>query len=495
MGWDYHVEFPHPHQHTGVPFDSRPKMPDMKVQVKTIWFDRSTVDVDLAAADRLAGWDYPSFIVLLRMNMDLTYKDMHVIHLIDDNLAMILKALRRAEAEGSLSIKKRTITFSIRHGVEAAVEGRALTDAFRAAIGEKPDTYVVRKREQRKNLGFGPRPIHLTFSLKAESEDEVLNVFLGLKKGEATQFDADEMRFGIPLPMERHQTAMVEIRPHSQGSCELVMTSSLGDRKRVIFEGDLYMASTTVTALGAWKLRVTSPLMELLCSRDERKATFTIAAKPDMRIPLRDSIKIARAHLIVALGRGAAEVRKAGKRLLVFTINETPSPTLQREAESRLEFLLNLERLLYEAGAQDLAINDDDIASNIGSIEFALRAQRPGNGISVRLQVTPKGGGPTIPPEIEGIFASQLSFPGVTIAFWASMRVTVTEEGGVMTLNCSGMLLRDITRLLAGQTVDDFVADASAETGIGLVIRTNAVYESEDVLPEVGNDHLQRLIV
>ena len=303
MGWDYHVEFPLPHQRDGVPFDSRTKLPDLKIQVKTIWADRSTVDVELPAAERLARWDYPSFIVILRMNMDQTYRDVHVIHLLDNNLASILKALRQAEAEGSLSIRSKTISFGIQHGIKIVVDGAELATTLRAAIGEHPDTYMARKGDQLRNLGFEPRRHTGTFSFTAASEDEVLDVFLGLRTAQVSRFDVDEKRFGIPLPQIREANATLGIKPESHGMCEFVMTSSLGDRKRAIFEAEFYIASTTITPTGPWKVRLHSPLIEVLCARDDPDAAFTIDVPSGTRLTLDDFIRISRAQLIVASGR------------------------------------------------------------------------------------------------------------------------------------------------------------------------------------------------
>jgi hypothetical protein len=254
MGWDYLVEFPLPHERGEAPFDSRPKLPDMKIQVKTIWSDRGTVDVELPAAERLARWDYPSFIVIMRMNTDLTYRDIHLIHLLDDNLARILKALRRAEVEGSLSIKDRTISFGIQHGPQVAADGRDLAETLRSAIGGDPDAYMGRKRDQLRYLGFEPKRYTGTFSIHAANEDEVLDVFLGLRSAQVSRFDADEVRFGLSLPQIRETDATLEIRPESRGLCEFVMTSTIGDRRRAIFEAELYLASATMTPRGPGRL-------------------------------------------------------------------------------------------------------------------------------------------------------------------------------------------------------------------------------------------------
>lgn len=89
MGWDYLVEVPFDAWRGTEPFDKRHKVPDMKVQVKTIWSNNDPVDVELVAAERLARWEYPSLIAILRMNVDKTYKDLYLVHLLGGNLARI----------------------------------------------------------------------------------------------------------------------------------------------------------------------------------------------------------------------------------------------------------------------------------------------------------------------------------------------------------------------------------------------------------------------
>ena len=144
--------------------------------------------------------------------------------------------------------------------------------------------------------------------------------------------------------------------------------------------------------------------------------------------------------------------------------------------------------MLRGVSLRDIKLNDDDIASNISSIHFALRSQRTENGIMIALQVRPRRDGPQIPNETEGLFASKIMFPDVTIAFWALMRVAATPDGDCVALRCSDFSLRDVAVLGADQTFDEFVAEASAMSGLSLVIKTERMNWSGRSNLEVASD-------
>ena len=224
MGWDYLVEMPIDACRGDEPFDKRYKVPDMKVQVKTIWADNGSVDLELIAAERLARWEYPSFIVILRMNIDKSYRDAYVIHLFDDNLARILRALRKVEAENGRSIKNRTLTFDIGAGTKIAVNGDDLAKELRQSIGNNERNYAARKRDQLDNLGFGSHRVKARFDLAAMDNEEALNVLLGMQSGRATTFEADEIRFDIRTALIRDTGARIEVKPKSKGACEIVVS-------------------------------------------------------------------------------------------------------------------------------------------------------------------------------------------------------------------------------------------------------------------------------
>jgi hypothetical protein len=479
MGWDYLVEFPLSHERGDVSFDRRQKLPDAKIQVKTIWSDRSSIDLALPAAERLALWDYPSFIVILHMNADQTYQSIYLIHLIDDNLARIIKSLRQAEAKGSLSIKNKTISFGIKRGTKIAVDGHELARALRLAIGESAGSYAERKRTQIKGLGFETRPSIVTFSISANNESELLDGLLGLRDLPITGFEADEVRFGISLPQIRETGGgILKVKPQSHGVCEFSMASIAGERKRVVLEANLYTATTSSNSQAPWKMKIESPLIELILASDAPTASIRIGALPGTNLTVRDLIRISRAELI-ASGPWTASININGKRLLSIDFKEGLETSHPKELTSRIEFLAELDGILQELDLANTRLNEEDIRTNFGQIQFILDSRRAGNEIEFLLEMHAREDASPLPDECEGLFASTLIFPDVTIAFWALIQASMSPREGSVAVRCSKFSLREIARLDAGQTFDEFVAAVSEANGLSFVLKVDRVREQQ----------------
>lgn len=481
MGWDYLIEVPLDAWRGEESFDSRHKVPDIKVQVKTIWADNDSVDVELLAAERLARWEYPSFIVVLRMNMDKTYRDGYIIHLFGDNLARILKALREAEAQNGRSIKNRTLTFNISAGTNIAIDGDELAKALREAIGNDGRNYAMRKRDQLDNLGYSVnKRVSGRFEIVAKDNDEVLNVFLGIQPGRATKIEADDIRFNIPIPLIRDTGGRIEIRPKSQGACQLVV-SSVRDHKRAVFHAALYFAS--LRGPGApWKLKVVSTLIELVASKESGKASFRIGLSEDGRYTLDEWALITQFYLITVSGSSTAVIRKQGKTLLAFDIKQHPWGWTPEYLKGRFDILIGLRDLMAEFGLQDLRLRDNEISENFDGINFILRAEKPNNSIVVTVSVKPLDKELALSGVREGLFASKIEFPGTTIAFWARMRISAHSEEGVIQLTCSEFVLRDIAIVDGDEALTAWVKEASEVSGLDSVIQVERVAFDDDSL-------------
>ena len=472
MGWDFHVEFPHSPQRGEVAFDARTKMPDMKIQVKTIWSDRSSVDVKLTAAERLASWNYPSFIVILRMNEDLNYKDAYIIHLLGENLALILRALRKAEATGSLSIKSKTIRFGIKHGVKIAVNGAELVAALREALGSTPDDYVLNKREQWKSLGFAPRPIAISFTLKPANKTETLDFLLGLKEARVDNFHSESTRFGITIPHLPKQAATIMISPNSLGECEIVVVTSRSKKRRVSFTGELYAATITGDLHGPMKMRVISPIFELVCDSTDNTGMMNTKV-PSNGLAVKDWMRLARLGCIEASDKGEIQLRKGGKHFLTLKWHKVPDQILQAVWEERLTAWIRFQEILSELDLEDILITAGDVEENFDTIQFISSAHNVKNDVVIRFKATTRDDMPTIERETAGIIGLMMVLSGCTIAFWAVANVTVSEEGELLSFCFSNPALRDVVRITADQDFDSFVDEASRETGIGMVVKIN----------------------
>lgn len=110
-GWDFVVQ-QDAVAAAHIPLDARPALWTSFVQVKAVWRDhgRARIRLTLSAAERIAKQSNPAYIAAFRFNRnDLNDYDLYLIELADDQLAAILKALRKAQANGACAINARKL--------------------------------------------------------------------------------------------------------------------------------------------------------------------------------------------------------------------------------------------------------------------------------------------------------------------------------------------------------------------------------------------------
>lgn len=481
MGWDVHVEVPLGIERDEEPFDKRHKVPDMKVQVKTIWADNNSVDLSLIAAERLARWEYPSFVIILRMEMDKSFRDMFVIHLFDENLARILRALRKAEASEGLSLKSKTLTFSTNIGTNIPLNGDILARTLRDALGNDGRGYAVRKRNQLDNLGYGVHRVLGEFDLIAENIDEALSVMVGLRHGEAKNIKVDDIRFDIPIPVDRNMTGRIGVNSASKNFCRLVL-SSYSRYKRSVFDAELYFAS--FGADGPWKIRATSDIIELIASSTDAKVSLRTRIRESGLYTIGEFIQMTQFSLVIALGRMSIAIQKQGRTFLKFDVPQQTSFNTPEYLEARFKRLTGLRKLMDEVGLRDLRLSEEDIANNTDGIEFVLAAQRSENDIEFTFRVPLFENCPDTSEFKEALFASKINFIGATIGFWAHAELNAHRNDKDLTLKSKHFVLRDIAKVDDDAGFTSWVKAASEATGLDFVISTEAIYFDTESPPD-----------
>jgi hypothetical protein len=94
-GWDYIVEFNFPNDGTTQDsLEKREKPLSCHVQVKTIWDHNDQIQMRLSSAEHLAKELKPAFVYVQKVNARLEFTGAHLIHVLDEPLAKILKRLR-----------------------------------------------------------------------------------------------------------------------------------------------------------------------------------------------------------------------------------------------------------------------------------------------------------------------------------------------------------------------------------------------------------------
>ena len=239
-GWDYVVQFQF-ETAVSATLDQRPAPISCHVQVKALWDDNRRIEAPLSSIEHLAKDPKPAFIYIVKFDEALEPTEVFLLHLLDDNLATILKRLRREHKRGS-SVKDRTISFDAHKcGERIAPTGAALRHALLQQIGSSTGlpAYIVKKAKQLDELGYPDNRHKLTMTIYADSYDEFVEGFLGLRPLRASKVQHFETRFGIPiLTRDTHdQRAELSIQPSEPRLGRAVFRGKA--TKPAIFDGDV----------------------------------------------------------------------------------------------------------------------------------------------------------------------------------------------------------------------------------------------------------------
>ena len=166
------------------PSNSRAVPLSCHVQQKTVWKSNNRIKVRLSSAERLAKELKPSFIYVLQIDDDLSVVDAWLIHLLDEPLYFILKRLRKEEQRKTSGINKLYISFDFsKFGSKLVPLGYALRDAILTACKVNLHSYVEKKQDQLLKLGFDSGRYRTQLTIPLESERDLIDTFLGIKKG------------------------------------------------------------------------------------------------------------------------------------------------------------------------------------------------------------------------------------------------------------------------------------------------------------------------
>jgi hypothetical protein len=150
-GWDYIVEFDQEPPSGNASLDTRRSPLSSHVQVKTMWNTSDRFRMRLSAAERLAKEPKPAFVYVFKVDKNLEFVSAHLVHMLDENLAIVLKRLRREQFIGTKPsrINRKYISFQAsKNGQKIAPTGEALRRAISEACG--PDLMRTWKRSERR---------------------------------------------------------------------------------------------------------------------------------------------------------------------------------------------------------------------------------------------------------------------------------------------------------------------------------------------------------
>jgi hypothetical protein len=430
-GWDYIVEFSQEPPTGDATLDTRGSPLSCHVQVKTMRESNDTFKMRLSAAERLAKEPKPAFVYVFKVSKDLNFVSAHLVHVLDENLAKVLKRLRFEEAKGTSPsrINRKYISFQVsRCAHEIAPTGKAFRRAVLELCGSDLNSYIEKKRTQFANLGFEADRYQATTTFKVESMDGFVDGLLGLGELRVSNGQVFETRFGFKLPRKESNlvNSTMRIQPGKADSC-IITVRETPLAAPAVFSADIFLPPVRDLPKAYVKYLVKAPLFHLLIQSNELHFSTNEEAITTASLQINDWLNLFR--MLVALCRGAEMTIKPERLAEGFFQLKMPDAAREHEYEDLLLALEAAQRLLKLAGAPEPAVSLEGIAA-IGPALVELDGLFSGTS---RL-----GFSATWPPEVpvpdklDFLHVNYIQMPGITLVHSSlAQMVPQTKEGRI----------------------------------------------------------------
>lgn len=240
-GWDFVLDFPMDTS-GALRLDHRKTPLSAVIQLKTVLSSTKHATLKLNMAERIAKELKPSFIVVLKVDPDLRFGALYVIHIAGSRLSAILERLRLEDQKGNSDrLNELKISFTPRKSeLVAKVSGEELRRTLIAAIKDDMVAYIAEKAAALKTLGYeSGAPYRGRFTVRADRVEDLLDMLLGDRPLEAFDIKAEEVRFGIALPVPMADAATMVVQPHSVATAN-VRIRVKGDPVPLTFATDIF---------------------------------------------------------------------------------------------------------------------------------------------------------------------------------------------------------------------------------------------------------------
>jgi hypothetical protein len=388
----------------------------------------------LSSAERLAKEPKPAFVYVLKVNGNLEFAEAYLVPMLDDNLAAILKRLRREHAKGpeaTAKINKKYIAFrASRSGQRLPVSGDALRNALRISCGPSPNSYFEKKRNQLEHLGFELRPFLMETKLIVGGHEAFVEAFLGLRKIEVTEGKVFETRFGIKLLLNdsSFSKGTLHIQPTPADQCVIAIRESPLSPP-VLFEGEIFVPAIPNLPRDQAKYLVKSRLFSFLIDHEKIRFATDQEAAQTISLKMGEWINFFKALIIFRKGTGTITISPgrfaAGSFPLKFGHNSDPA-----EYVPLIQAFESAQKLLSLAGAIEPKVSFANIAEHadhfIGINELFSGAT---NVSPLTFGVKWPAEAP-LPEKLHVVLAGFIPLPDVTLVYYgiAEMRPEVKND-------------------------------------------------------------------
>jgi len=397
LGRDRVLEFPAKARVESVPYDKRLAPLGCSIQIKTILATNDRVSVKLSVAERLAVDNRPTFVCIIRVDDNDNVVDMHLVHILGNNLTRILQRLREEFSKGTEALNRVEITFGVAAAHKLELTPDALNEALTSLIGEDMNAYATEKVRQRNTAGYddGAR-----YSMKIAFEEitpkDLIDGMLGLRKLGVKDLKPFEERFSIKLPgglpiPDGMEGAVLQITPTPVDAGVISIFSQLHD-ELIELNCDLITPALPKIPIEKMKMIARSELLDAIVSVEDEAIQLTSTFEESSSHPVSEWLKVFKLWDIVFAGGAELTLRtNAGYQLFSGSTNGAVNADDRPDYLSGvLSLLEKAHRLLEEAGATDRPVSLRDItlsakalkqihdfffhSNDLGSFSFKVQA-------------------------------------------------------------------------------------------------------------------------
>jgi len=225
-GKDFLVEFA-PDITDQMSLDRRRPPRQMVVQVKAT--KSAQVKLSLSVAERLIKDPKPAVVVAFVYDDNDNLLSTHLIHLLNDQLARVLKKLRTASKQSRTDINHQFLNYRLSESTEIQEGHLGLYAEFASLVPDDMFSYTRLKGHQLATLGYGMDRYVVRFGIDDVDHEAILDGFLGIRDLTPSSFEVSERRFAIELPLHQPAPKSFRIEPVLQYSGEVEFIGKSAD--------------------------------------------------------------------------------------------------------------------------------------------------------------------------------------------------------------------------------------------------------------------------
>jgi hypothetical protein len=468
-GWDFLVQFPLLESSENRPVDTRAAPISARFQTKAMWVGNDVLKIRLTMAERLAKDLNPAFLFVVKVDEKHDAKEIFLIHIMDGVLASILKRLREQRARGNLVINNKFITFrTTKVGLALPSTSEAFRTAVQSLCGASLKSYFDQKERQLRSLGFEPHPIQAEATFLVKNYQELADIFLGLRRGEVSDWKAFETRFGIRLPLHESIRGTIQIQPGRADECT-ISVHDITFSAPAVFKGEIFLPPIPEFPQEYVKMIAKTKFFTFVISPPSAHFETHESAMNEGEFTSEEWINVCRMLAILCEGTGAVRIipkTLSGQISFPININVDDDARGYRWAERAFQSAKTLFEL---AGAFEPKFQYADVVGQAQEIIAASELFRRPQEISpLTFRTTDYG---STRQKHEAIYVNFIVVAGVTFAYFALVQVKCERNSEGVNWFSENIEPREIA-ILANleRDYDGFIEKAKTSTGMTTVI-------------------------